>query len=124
MNDDILDLSGYEDDEIGNFLLSGTWLQAASSNVEAWRYEWGAQVLEVEFKDGSVYNYYDVPPGVARAFYNSDSPGRFVWRSLRDQYDYVRLFGPSRERTKPTVVRTRPDVGQAPTTANKPPYNP
>lgn len=96
------------------WLEDGSWLYTASSDVEAIRYIIEDQLLEVEFKTGSYYQYFDVPPEVAKRFYNTDSPGRFVWSHLRDVYPFVLLSGPSRkvakDLQKPTVVRARHDL--------------
>jgi KTSC domain len=85
----------------------------ASSNVEAIRYLWDVQTLEVEFKGADKqgeaydYQYFGVPPSVANDFTLSASPGRFVWSHLRDRYPYVRLhgFAATAPRT-PSVIRT------------------
>ena len=95
-----------------DFLHSSTWLHLASSNVEATRYLWDSEVLEVEFKgtdrhgEGYLYQYFNVPPNVAHDFTLTSSPGRFVWSHLRDRYPYVRIhgFAGTAPRT-PTVVR-------------------
>jgi KTSC domain len=53
-----------------DFLHSGSWLHLASSNVEAIRYLWDAEILECEFKgsdrhgEGYLYQYFNVPANV------------------------------------------------------------
>lgn len=99
----------------GNFsddwVHSGTWLHTASSNVEAIRYLYDDKILEVEFKNGSYYQYYNVPPETARGMYSTDSPGRFVWRQLRDVFDYAKITSVSMpKRRGSTVVRPRNDI--------------
>lgn len=96
-------------DEIDEFILSGQWLYTASSNVQAWHYLAEQQILEVEFLDNSVYQYYKVPFDVAKRFYLTDSPGRFVWNHLRDKYDYTQVMAGSGKRKGPQVVRLVPD---------------
>lgn len=89
------------------FLQSGEWLLVGSTNVAEWRYLWEDQILEVEFLTGGVYQYYDVPVPVARGFYYTSSPGRYVWQFLRDRYPYAKLEGVSTTRKrKPQVIRT------------------
>lgn len=95
-----------------DFLHSGTWLTMASSNVEATRYLWDAEVLEVEFKgrdkhgEGYLYQYFGVKPSVAHDFTTTDSPGRYVWNHLRDRYPYTRMHGFAATAPKaPNVVR-------------------
>lgn len=100
-------------DATDKMLMEGQWQHMASSNVEAMRYLWDDQTLEVEFKNGAFYQYFQVPPHVAKGFAQTDSPGRFVWNFLRDVYSYVKLSGPSTERKtdayprNATVVRLR-----------------
>lgn len=102
-------------DVIDEFILAGEWLTVASSNVEAWHWlsadgQLNNGLLEVEFKSGAIYNYYDVPYSVARAFYETDSPGRFVWNHLRDVYGYARVIASSGPRKGPSVIRIRRDI--------------
>jgi hypothetical protein len=100
-----------EGDFVDDWVHSGTWLHTASSNVEAIRYLYDDKILEVEFKNGSYYQYFDVPPDVARGMYLTDSPGRFVWRQLRDVFNYGKITSVSMpKRRGSTVVRPRNDI--------------
>lgn len=47
------------------------------------------QTLRVKFRDGAIYEYYDVPPNVWRNFQRVKSPGRAVNRVLNN-YTYAR----------------------------------
>ncbi len=47
------------------------------------------QTLYVKFRDGALYEYYDVPPNVWRNFQRVKSPGRAVNRVLNN-YAYAR----------------------------------
>ena len=47
------------------------------------------QTLRVKFRDGAVYEYYDVPPNVWRNFQRVKSPGRHINRVLNN-YTYAR----------------------------------
>jgi KTSC domain len=96
-----------------DFLHSGTWLTMASSNVEAIRFIWDAQILQVEFKgedkhgQGYLYDFFDVPASVAHGFTLTSSPGRYHWNHIRDRYQYIRLHGARASAPKtPNVVRT------------------
>ena len=116
--------TGNADDE---WALSGTWLNVGSTNVHAIRYLWDAQTLEVQFKGtdkngrGYFYNYFSVPPDVATGMARTDSPGRYVWRQLRDRFDYVRLTGFGGTSRTPTVIRPRRDLEGTPMPfANRP----
>lgn len=50
-------------------------------------------VLEVEFKDGSVYRYSDVPAEVAEAFLASDSKGHYLVTFIRGRYEFEKVEG-------------------------------
>jgi hypothetical protein len=47
------------------------------------------QTLRVKFREGAVYEYYDVPPNVWRNFQRVKSPGRAINRTL-NHYAYAR----------------------------------
>lgn len=49
------------------------------------------QTLRVQFfTNGAVYDYYDVPPAVARQFRRAESPGKFI-NSVLNGYEYSRV---------------------------------
>lgn len=52
-------------------------------------YSKDTQTLRIKFRDGPVYEYYDVPPNVWRNFQRVKSPGRAVNRVLNN-YTYAR----------------------------------
>jgi hypothetical protein len=58
----------------------------ASSNVASVGYDDAQNVLEVEFLNGRIYQYYNVPPSVHTAFMSSASKGQFVHYQLKDKY--------------------------------------
>jgi len=66
-------------------------IAVASSNVRSIGYDSETRTLEVEFKGGSVYEYYDVEPEVYSEFMKAPSKGRFLWNNIRDVYDYQRI---------------------------------
>lgn len=45
-------------------------------------------LLELEFQDGSVYRYLDVPAEIAQAFMASDSKGRHFVKFIRGRYEF------------------------------------
>lgn len=88
------------------FILQREPVRLASSNVLAIAYDIDTNTLQVQFNDGSVYHYYDVPEDVAIAMLKTTSPGRFVWNELRDVYAYTRVSGRwNGPRLGSTVVR-------------------
>jgi KTSC domain-containing protein len=56
-----------------------------STSIKSAGYSEG--ILEIEFQDGSVYRYTDVPAEAAQAFMASDSKGRHFMEFIRDQYE-------------------------------------
>ncbi len=63
----------------------------SSSNVSSIGYDAASQTLEVEFKDGSVYQYYNVPNGVYDAFMSAPSKGQFLAYQIKNVYPYSRV---------------------------------
>lgn len=67
------------------------WARVESSNVARILYEEDLQELHVEFSNGSIYTYHQVPDNVAADFFNTDSMGRFVHKRLKGVYGYTKL---------------------------------
>lgn len=62
-----------------------------SSNIAAIRYEENQLLLEVEFLNGSLYHYYEVPQHVAQALDQAGSKGEFLAASIKGHYRYSRV---------------------------------
>ena len=56
-------------------------------------YRYKAKVLEIDFSDGSKYEYFDVPHNVYSKLVNSDAPGRFIRRNICNEFVYRRVTG-------------------------------
>lgn len=56
-------------------------------------YDGDQQVLEVEFHNDRVYQYYVVPRGVYRELMAAESFGRFFNERVRDRYPARRVDG-------------------------------
>ncbi len=63
------------------------WYSLTSSDVDRIRYSKQEHILQVVFKDGSFYAYYDVEPEIFMSFLRAPSPGQFVHYVLI-QYGY------------------------------------
>jgi hypothetical protein len=50
---------------------------------------WG--IVEIEFQNGDIYRYFDVPWTKYRGMRKATSQGRYFNRHIRSQYDYVKL---------------------------------
>ena len=62
-----------------------------SSNVAEIGYDLSTQTLEVQFKDGNVYQYFDVPQNVYDSLLSANSKGQFLNREIKVNYRYARL---------------------------------
>lgn len=57
-----------------------------SSHIAEIGYESESSTLEVQFKSGQVWQYYDVPETVWNEFDASDSKGKFFGREIKGHY--------------------------------------
>ena len=63
----------------------------ASSNVASVGYDEASQTLEVEFANGSIYQYYNVGLALYEAFTLAPSKGQFLNTYIRNAYAYSRV---------------------------------
>lgn len=61
-----------------------------SSNIARFAYDNDARVLKVEFKNGSVYDYFDVPDHVFNGMRNAPSRGQYLAQQVKGAYRYAR----------------------------------
>ncbi|NUL44592.1 KTSC domain-containing protein [Cellulosimicrobium funkei] len=62
-----------------------------SSNLSSVGYDEVSQTLEVEFTNGSIYQYFDVPASEHIELMRSESVGAYFSVNIRSAYRYVRL---------------------------------
>ena len=62
-----------------------------SESVVSAGFEPGDRTLEIEFVNGGVYRYFDVPVAVWNAFQRADSKGRFVNFMVKPNYRFERV---------------------------------
>ena len=62
-----------------------------SSNIISVGHDRSSSTLEIEFKDGRIYQYFGVPEQVYRDLVTAPSVGAFFQQNLRGQYPYARL---------------------------------
>jgi len=62
-----------------------------SSNLSCFGYETNTSVLRVEFKNGGIYEYYDVPVHVFEAMKNATSKGQFLAYQIKGIFRYARV---------------------------------
>jgi len=72
-----------------------TWVYADSSAVERFRYDKAAETLVIQFKKGTVYQYFLVPYPVFAAFVShvksGGSAGQYFNEAIKDCYQYVQV---------------------------------
>ena len=61
-----------------------------SSAISSVGYDRGRETLEVEFRSGTIYRFFDVPSEIYEDFLRSSSKGRFFGRKIRGQFDSTR----------------------------------
>ena len=68
-----------------------TRIPVTSPNVDSVGYDAGTQTLEVEFKNGYVYQYFDVPETIYQGMISADSAGKFLIDNIKGVYRYARV---------------------------------
>lgn len=63
----------------------------ASSNIASVGYDEAMQTLEVEFFNGSIYQYYNVPQHMYDELIRAGSKGQFLNTYIRNAYPYSRI---------------------------------
>lgn len=63
----------------------------SSSNIAEVGYDSQFATLEVQFVDGKVYQYFDVPSNVYDEMMASDSVGKYFSSHVRGTYRYARV---------------------------------
>lgn len=63
----------------------------ASSNIRSAGYDEAAETLEVEFTNGTIYQYYNVPAAMYEQFKQAGSKGQFLNAYIRNAYPYSRV---------------------------------
>ena len=61
-----------------------------SSNIAGFGYVNETQVLTVEFNNGGVYNYYDVPETLFEQMKAATSKGQFLAQNIKGHFRYAR----------------------------------
>ena len=66
-------------------------IPVTSSNLASVGYDPANLTLEVEFLNGGVYQYFDVPPHEHEALIEAPSHGKYFSENIRNTYRYARL---------------------------------
>ena len=67
-----------------------TRYKVSSSSVRSIGYDPGNQILEVELRNGGIYQYFHVPPKEHENLIDASSIGRYYSRVIKPSYPDVR----------------------------------
>ncbi|MEK7595364.1 MAG: KTSC domain-containing protein [Patescibacteria group bacterium] len=62
-----------------------------SSNIDSIGYDGLTSTLEIEFNDGGIYQYFNVPENVYRSLMNSSSHGAYFHDNIKDKYRFRKI---------------------------------
>ena len=65
--------------------------EVESSNIKAIGYDSNTNILEVEFKDFSIYHYMNVPANVYQSFLNASSVGKYFHQYIKSSYSFIKI---------------------------------
>lgn len=65
--------------------------RVSSTNLRSVGHDAETATLEVEFRNGYLYRYYDVPASVHAALLRASSKGRYFDQHIRDRFRYRRV---------------------------------
>ncbi len=63
----------------------------SSSNIDSIGYDAGLGVLEIEFLDGGIYRYYNVPESIYVGIMNAPSCGRYFHQRVKDVFNSTKV---------------------------------
>lgn len=64
--------------------------RVTSSSLRSVGYDESTETLEIEFHNGRVYRYYDVPREVYEELMSAESLGSYFVENIRDNFRYAR----------------------------------
>jgi hypothetical protein len=66
-------------------------IQVASSNIAAIGYDEASSTLQVEFNNGTVYQYFDIPEYLFEGIRDADSVGGYLAAQIKGNYRYSKV---------------------------------
>jgi len=66
-------------------------IQVVSSNVAAVGYDEDSSTLQVEFNNGTAYQYFDVPMHIFEGLRDADSVGGYLAAQIKGSYRYSKV---------------------------------
>ena len=67
------------------------WIQTPeSSNINRFTYDESTQTMKVEFRNGGIYNYFDIPQNIFEEMKRATSKGQYLAQNIKGYYRYAR----------------------------------
>lgn len=66
-------------------------ISVGSSNIASIGYNSDSEVLEVEFLNGSIYEYYGVPEQIHQDLMSASSHGSYLSANIKNHFSYTRI---------------------------------
>ncbi|HFH4172261.1 TPA: KTSC domain-containing protein [Pseudomonas aeruginosa] len=66
-------------------------VSVSSSNIASVGHDQSSQTLEVEFLNGSIYEYYDVPEHVYQELISASTVGGYFAQRVKNVYGFSRI---------------------------------
>ena len=67
--------------------------RVSSTSLHSVGYDPVTATLEIQFLEGAIYQYANVPSGVHTALMNAPSKGQYLDRHIKDHYRYRKVAG-------------------------------
>ena len=64
---------------------------SSSSNITSIGYDHNSETLEIEFHNGGVYQYFDVPQGVYEGLMAADSYGSYLAANVKGVFRFSKV---------------------------------
>ena len=66
-------------------------INVKSSNLKSVGYDSNEKTLEIEFLNGAVYQYFNVPPEIYNTLMRASSHGRYFNKYIRNKYKFRKI---------------------------------
>jgi KTSC domain len=66
-------------------------ISVSSSNIEAIGYDTESETLQIQFKNGSTYQYFDVPETVFEQLRDASSVGAYLSSNIKGVFRFSRV---------------------------------
>lgn len=67
------------------------WRSVSSSTISRVGYDASSMTMTIEFMNGGIYEYYDIPQSLVQDLLAAPSPGQFLAQNVKGQYRYARV---------------------------------